>query len=416
MASVTRRIGLSLGADICWPMCYEELVRRLDLRIPYCGDEVDFKVERLGIEPFQLRRDDRWDLVIDRLTHWYPVRREWIKKAVLLDDLYVFNNPWTVQSMEKHTAYCAMTRLGFPVPETVLLPPKSYKPSADLDATLRQYARMFELDEIGDRIGYPCYLKPFDGGGWRGVTRVDSADALQRAYDDSGMDIMHLQAGVEPFDEFVRCVGLGSQTRLISYDPSAPLHDRYTLRSKFTTDEQTQLIRDMTLVINAFFGWDYNSCEALLQGDTWFPIDFANPCPDAQVTSLHYHFPWLLTAKLKWSLFAAATRRRVVPLHWGTYFRAAEEGGTFREKLDRYVRLAHLHFATDEFEAFCARHLAHLDEVVHEFFGSEVARDAIRQKVVALYPDHEVESFTDLFWDRIQQWRSDAAGSAAPTS
>ena len=33
MGDVTRKIGLSLGADICWPICYEELVRRLDLQI-----------------------------------------------------------------------------------------------------------------------------------------------------------------------------------------------------------------------------------------------------------------------------------------------------------------------------------------------------------------------------------------------
>ena len=34
VAEITRTIGLSLGADICWPICYEELVRRLDLADP----------------------------------------------------------------------------------------------------------------------------------------------------------------------------------------------------------------------------------------------------------------------------------------------------------------------------------------------------------------------------------------------
>ena len=38
MADVTRRIGLSLGADMCWPICYEELVRQLDLALPV-GDD-----------------------------------------------------------------------------------------------------------------------------------------------------------------------------------------------------------------------------------------------------------------------------------------------------------------------------------------------------------------------------------------
>ena len=220
---------------------------------------------------------------------------------------------------------------------------------------------------------------------------------------------MHLQAGIEPYDRFVRCVGLGPQTRLVNYDPSAPLHDRYTMEEDFVDAEQAQLIRDMTLVINAFFGWDFNSCEALLQDGVWYPIDFANPCPDSQVTSLHYHFPWLIKAKLQWSLFAAATQRSVVPLHWGRYFKVARGEGSLREKLDQYVKVAHHRLRTAEFEDFCAKHLSHLDEVVEQFFTTDIARDAIRQKVAALYPEHEVEYYSELFWDRIQRWRAHEA-------
>ena len=124
MANVTRRIGLSLGADICWPICYEEILQRLDVAIPVGRDVVRFEVDRVTIEPFGLQQPCRYDLVIDRLTHWYHTSREWIKKAVIMDGLYVFNNPWAVQAMEKHSSYCAMMRLGFPIPETWMLPPK----------------------------------------------------------------------------------------------------------------------------------------------------------------------------------------------------------------------------------------------------------------------------------------------------
>ena len=126
MAEVTRKIGLSLGADVCWPICFEEILRRLDLAIPVDGDTVRFEVERVTIEPFNLRQPCGYDLVIDRLTHWYDTSREWIKKAILLDDLYVLNNPWSVQSMEKQTSYCAMMKLGLPIPDTWLVPPKEY--------------------------------------------------------------------------------------------------------------------------------------------------------------------------------------------------------------------------------------------------------------------------------------------------
>jgi hypothetical protein len=124
VANKTRRIGLSLGADICWPICYEGLLKELDLSITDGNDTLKFEVERVLIEPFDLQQPCKYDVVIDRLTHWYHTSREWIKKAILMDDLYVFNNPWTLQSMEKLTTYCAMMRLGLPIPATWLLPPK----------------------------------------------------------------------------------------------------------------------------------------------------------------------------------------------------------------------------------------------------------------------------------------------------
>ena len=91
--------------------------------------------------------------------------------------------------------------------------------------------------------------------------------------------------------------------RMVRYDPGAPLHDRYLMDEDFLSAEDEALLEDVTLTINAFFGWDFNSCEALRKEGHWRPIDFANPCPDSQVTSLHYHFPWLVLAKVRWSLF-----------------------------------------------------------------------------------------------------------------
>ena len=87
MAEITRHIGLSLGADICWPAAFEGVMKRLDLRVPHGGDTLKFDVERVSIEPFNLRQPVKYDLVIDRLTHWYHTSREWIKKGILMDEL-----------------------------------------------------------------------------------------------------------------------------------------------------------------------------------------------------------------------------------------------------------------------------------------------------------------------------------------
>jgi hypothetical protein len=409
LAKVTRKIGLSLGADICWPICYEAIMKELDLAIDWQGDQVGIEVERVTIEPFDLRQPCRYDMVIDRLTHWYHTSREWIKKAVLMNGLYVLNNPWSVQSMQKHTSYCAMMHLGMPIPETWMVPPKAYEPLPDLRPTLRSYAKLFDLGTIGEAVGYPLFMKPYDGGGWQGVSRIEDEAALRHGYEQSDKFIMHLQRAVHPFDRFVRCIGLGPQTHLVRYDPAAPLHDRYTMDTDFVSPDEASLLRDTTLTINAFFGWDFNSCEALSQDGVWHPIDFANPCPDSQVTSLHYHFPWIVVANIRWSVFCAVTRRPMRrTLDWAPFYEvAAQPDLPYRERLRAYAAIAAERFDTQRFEDFCAQHLPTLDQVAWDFFTTPVAEDAVRQKVAALFPAHEVERFTELFFSRIQAWRAD---------
>ena len=408
----TRRIGLSLGADICWPRCYEDILARWNPTVDVNGERVRFEVDRVRIEPFHLAEPTDYDLVIDRLTHWFSNTREWIKKAVILDDLYVFNNPWSVQSMEKQTTYCAMMRLGLNIPETMMIPKKEYDESTDLEPTLERYANLFDLGDVGDRLGYPMFMKPYDGGGWRGVSKIDDADALREAYDSSGKFLMHLQKGVIPYDNFVRCIGIGPQTRVVEYDPDAPLHERYTPTFNHLADNHMAEVRAITLTINTFFGWDFNSCESLGQNGTWYPIDFANPCPDSQVTSLHRHFPWLVLSKLRWSLFCAATKRPFRrTLDWEPFFEIAATEATYAEKIAAYGELAEAHFDTERFEEFCDDQLGGLDEVAYEYFATEPCKDAVREKVAALYPEHEVEEFTERFWGSIGVWRDEESPS-----
>jgi hypothetical protein len=410
MPNVTRKIGLSLGADLCWPKCYEEILNKLDLDVEHEGDNIRFDVERVTIEPYSLQQTCKYDVVIDRLTHWYHTSREWIKKSILMDDLYVYNNPWSLQSMEKQTTYCAMMKLGLPVPETWMVPPKSYEPSPDLDVTLERYAKMFDLGDIGEKIGYPMFMKPYDGGAWKGVSRNDDGVALRETYEESGTFVMHLQKSVEGFDRFVRCIGIGPQFLLISYDPSAPLHGRYEMKLDFCNEEERTLLEDMAMTINSFFGWDFNSCESLHRDGTWYPIDFANACPDSQVTSLHYFFPWLVMANIRWSTFCAATQKKMqMDLNWEPYWEIMRQDLPYRERLSAYAAIGHQRMETDRFREYCDKNLTHLEEQTHEFFGTDLAKDTIRQKVAALFPEHEVESFTEHFWERIQNWRSSIA-------
>lgn len=410
MANKIRNIGLSLGADICWPSCYEEIVKRLRLTIPNGSDSIRFHVERITVEPFNLQQPCTYHVVLDRLTHWLHTSREWIKKAVILDGLYVLNNPWSLQSMEKQTTYCAMMRLGMPIPETWMVPPKDPPQGDDSRRTMQSYGRLFDLGSIGDQMGYPLYMKPYDGGAWVGVTRIDSREALQNAYEQSGSRVMHLQKAVDPYDLFVRCIGIGPQVQIVRYDPGAPLHDRYKVDFHFVDQQEWSLLTDTTLTINAFFGWEFNSCEALRKQGIFYPIDFANACPDFQVTSLHFHFPEMVKKMVRWSLFCAASERSMrQTLDWEPFYKIARKDLPYRERLREYAQIARERFEEDKFADFCSQHLSHLNEVAWEFFGTPLAKSFIRAKVEALFPAHEVERFTEHFWGLVQFWRKTEA-------
>jgi hypothetical protein len=406
VTDTTRLIGLSLGADLCWPQFYEDIVAELDPVADLGTESVRFAVERITIEPFDLAQDVRYDLVMDRLTPWYPTSREWIKKAVVLNDLYVLNNPFTLQAMQKHTSYVAMMRLGVPVPRTYMLPPKAYDPAADLEVTLERYAQMFDLDAIAEELGYPLFLKPYDGGAWVGVSRITNVDELHEAYNGSGTRIMHLQEAIDPFDLFVRCLAVGPQVNVIRYDPDAPIHDRYKVEFDVVEGNDWRQLVDLTLTINSYFGWDFNSCEALRRDGVYHPIDFANANPDSQVTSLHFHIPWLVKALIRWSLFCVATRRPMRhDLGWDEFTDVADTHEEYPERIAALGAMARGRFQEDEFWSFSDTSLAGLDEVAWRYFGTDRAKGIIRTKVATLFPSHEVDEFTEHFWGLIQFWR-----------
>src|SRR3954466_7508259 len=125
MPTTNHAIGLLLGTEEDWPAAFETLLERLGTIKGPPGAQHRIDVARITIEPFDLRDRPRYELVVDRLAYWYYHPREWLKKAALMDDVYLLNSPFTFQSMEKHAAYCAMLRLGLKVPHTVLVPFKN---------------------------------------------------------------------------------------------------------------------------------------------------------------------------------------------------------------------------------------------------------------------------------------------------
>jgi hypothetical protein len=349
--------------------------------------------------------------VIDRLAWWYDVPREWLKKIALMDDVYLLNNPFTFQAMEKHSAYCAMMRLGLKVPDTWLIPHKLPPDNPRFLPTAERYNAPFDLDEIGDRVGYPLFMKPFDGGQWVGVTRIGDAGELHRRYDESGERLMHLQTAVEDFDVFVRCLSIGAETMAMRFDPTRPMHDRYQVEHDFLSPDLGHEVVTVSRLVNAFFRWEFNSCETIVKGGEAFPIDYANASPDVALTSLHYYFPWAMAALAKWSLFCLATGRAMrVNQDFEPYFAvAADDALDYDAKLAAYRRHADAYFEVASYEEFCAGPLRHADEVLAELVSSPWFDDLLVETVRSTFPPHEHEEFVAHYRGLLGAWARDAA-------
>src|ERR1700753_4047097 len=206
MTGTQHLIGLLLGTEEDGPRAFETILGRLGPIAGTGGERHVFGSERITIEPFNLRDRPRHELVINRLAYWYYQPREWLKKVSMMNGVYLLNSPFTFQSMEKHAAYCAMIRLGLKVPETVLVPYKNPVENARWAYTAATYNRPFDLDGLAEGIGYPLFMKPFDGGGWRGVSMIRNPTDLHRSYDESDEMLMHLQASVDGYDVFARAL------------------------------------------------------------------------------------------------------------------------------------------------------------------------------------------------------------------
>jgi hypothetical protein len=415
MAELTHPIGLLLGAEDDWPLAFETIISRIGPITDSKGNKHHITTERLTIEPFDLAYKPRYELVIDRLAYWYYHPREWLKKAALMDDVYLLNSPFTFQAMEKHAAYCALMRLGIKVPRTVLVPFKNPVDNARWQYTAARYNKPFDLEAIAEDIGYPLFMKPYDGGQWVGVTRIKTPEELHAAYDQSGQRLMHLQESIEDFDVFARSLSIGPETMVMKFRPDLPMHDRYAVEHDFLSPETGEEVETISRLVNAFFRWEFNSCECLVRDGEVHPIDYANASPDVAVTSLHYYFPWAMKTLVKWSVFCVVTGRKPrLDLETRRFFEIGDRDDlSYGEKLQAYRELSDEYFDTERYHDFCASRLSHLDEIVLDWVASDEFDRLLVQTVVSTYPTHEQEQFLAHFRGLVGLWISEQGRQAA---
>jgi hypothetical protein len=223
---------------------------------------------------------------------------------------------------------------------------------------------------------------------------------------------MHLQAAVEGFDVFARSLSIGAETMVMKFRPDLPMHDRYAVAHDFLSPEVGQEVLTISRLVNAFFRWEFNSCECLVRDDDVHPIDYANASPDVALTSLHYYFPWAIKALLKWCTFCVVTGRRAqLDLDTRRYFEIGDRDDLrYEDKLAAFRRLADEYFETERYNDFCASRLSHVDELVLDWMSSADFDRLLLDTVRSTYPAHEQERFVEHLRGLVAQWLGEQGG------
>ncbi len=120
-----------------------------------------------------------------------------------------------------------MTKIGVPVPKTVILP--SYElPTDTTDESFSNLAYPLDWEGIFKYVGFPAYMKPFAGGGWKHVYRLKQYGRFFQKHTETGQLVMMLQEEIV-FDEYYRCYCIGGKyVRIMPYEPRNPHHLRYS--------------------------------------------------------------------------------------------------------------------------------------------------------------------------------------------
>jgi len=201
---------------------------------------------------------------------------------------------------------------------------------------------------------------------------------------------------------------------VMRYDPSVPLHARYTVEHGFLAPDVGAEVVAISRLVNAFFRWEFNSCETLVKDGVVYPIDYANASPDVALTSLHYYFPWAIKALVRWSTFCTVVRRRMrINQNTRAYFDIGDRDDlTYQQKLDGYRGLAEDYFDIDDYREFCDTHLAHLDEATVDYVEGPQFDELIVSTVQSTFPEHEHEHFVAHYRGLLAMWAADQHAAA----
>jgi glutathione synthase/RimK-type ligase-like ATP-grasp enzyme len=314
---MARVIGILHGKERSFPEAFVKRVNEKKI--------AGIHAEQVKIEKVKQGEACGYDVIIDRISQDVPFYRAYLKNAAI-SGTAVINNPFWWSADEKFFNNALATKIGVPVPKTVILPSRELPD----DTSSESFANLsYPLDWKGmfDYVGFPAYMKPFAGGGWKNVYRLNSIDDFFEKHAETGQLVMLLQEEIV-FEEYYRCYCIGRKhVRIMPYEPRNPHHLRYVAAFQ-PSAALLKRMEDIVLKINNFLGYDFNTVELAVKDGVPYAIDFCNPAPDADLQSVGAeNFEWVVETATNYAIETALSLNEGSDnLSWGEYISRSISG------------------------------------------------------------------------------------------
>jgi hypothetical protein len=312
-----KKIGVLFGQERSFPMAFIERVNSKNIE--------GIQAEPVRIDKVVQGAADEYAVIVDRISQDVPFYRAYLKNAAI-SGAAVINNPFWWSADEKFFNNCLAVKIGVPVPKTVILPSREL-PTDTSDQSFSNLAYPLDWEGIFNYIGFPAYMKPFAGGGWKNVYKVHDIEDFYNKHAETGQLVMLLQEEIV-FDEYYRCYCIGGKyVRIMNYEPRNPHHLRYV--SDFNpSQERLKQMEEIVLAINRYLGYDFNTVELAVRDGIPYAIDFCNPAPDAERTSVgEENFEWVVDTAATYAIERALAHQQGQDnLTWGEYVKRSANG------------------------------------------------------------------------------------------
>jgi glutathione synthase/RimK-type ligase-like ATP-grasp enzyme len=309
--SIMKKIGILHGMERSFPQAFVERINNMGLK--------DIQAEPVLIDMVQQGEPTDYAVIIDRISQDVPFYRAYLKNAAI-SGTAVINNPFWWSADEKFFNNALAVKMGVPVPKTVILPSHD-RPADTSEASFSNLKFPLSWEKIFEHIGWPAYMKPHAGGGWKSVYKLrDAADFFEK-FKETGQLVMLLQEEII-FEEYFRCYCLGRKyVKIMQYEPRNPHHLRYVVNTGPASEKLLKKVHDYVLKLNEALGYDFNTVEMAVRDGVPYAIDFCNPAPDADVASVgQENFDWVVEHAAKMAVERAqAAKPGGDNLTWGTY-------------------------------------------------------------------------------------------------